>query len=341
MNKPKSISSQILEISDLSISFGRSHGKVMAVCGVNLKIGRGEIVALVGESGSGKTVTALSVLQLLSYSKDIHWDGSIKFKGQELMAAKDPILQNVRGNQIGMIFQEPMTSLNPLHTLEKQISETLFIHKKLDKKTARKKVLALLNQVGLNNAENRLQSYAHQLSGGQRQRVMIAMALANDPDLLIADEPTTALDVTIQAQILKLLKNLQQNRKMAMLLITHDLGVVRKIADRVYVMTEGTIVEHGKTSDIFNNPKHACTQNLLSAEPKGNPNIASRNSPVILESKDLKIWFPIRSGIFRRTKGYIKAVDGVSLQLRQAHTLGIVGESGSGKTTLALGLLRL
>ncbi|MBD19608.1 MAG: microcin ABC transporter ATP-binding protein [Rhodospirillaceae bacterium] len=341
MNKPKNISSQILEITDLSISFGRSHRKVKAVCGVNLKIGRGEIVALVGESGSGKTVTALSVLQLLSYSKDNHWDGSIKFKGQELMAAKDPILQNVRGNQIGMIFQEPMTSLNPLHTLEKQISETLFIHKKLDKKTARKKVLALLNQVGLNNAENRLQSYAHQLSGGQRQRVMIAMALANDPDLLIADEPTTALDVTIQAQILKLLKNLQQNRKMAMLLITHDLGVVRKIADRVYVMTEGTIVEHGKTSDIFDNPKHAYTQKLLLAEPKGNPNIASTNSPVILESKDLKIWFPIRRGIFRRTKGYIKAVDGVSLQLRQAHTLGIVGESGSGKTTLALGLLRL
>ena len=332
---------QLLEIANLSVSFGQDSGVVKAVRGINFNVKKGETVALVGESGSGKSVTALSVMQLLPYPSAHHPQGSIKFNGQELIGTKTEILQKIRGNRIGIIFQEPMTSLNPLHTLEKQIAESLFLHEKLDRISAQKKVLALLDQVGLSDAENRLQSYPHQLSGGQRQRVMIAMALANDPDLLIADEPTTALDVTIQAQILTLLKDLQQKNGMSMLLITHDLGIVRKIADRVCVMTEGRIVEQGITEDIFGNPKHKYTRHLLESEPKGKPNIARNQSPVIMEAIDLKVWFPIRSGFLRRTVGHIKAVDGISLQIREGHTLGIVGESGSGKTTLALGLLRL
>ena len=331
----------LLEIANLSVSFGKDGGEVKAVQGINFYVKKGETVALVGESGSGKSVTALSVMQLLPYPRAHHPQGSIKFNGQELIGAKEEILQKIRGDRIGIIFQEPMTSLNPLHTLEKQIAETLFLHGKLDRASVRQKVLALLDQVGLSDAENRLQSYPHQLSGGQRQRVMIAMALANDPDLLIADEPTTALDVTIQAQILTLLKNLQQKYGMSMLLITHDLGIVKKMADRVCVMTEGKVVEQGVTEDIFEHAKHKYTQHLLESEPKGKPNITEDQSPVIMEAIDLKVWFPIKSGFLRRTVGYIKAVDGISLQLREGHTLGIVGESGSGKTTLALSLLRL
>jgi microcin C transport system ATP-binding protein len=331
----------ILQVDNLSVSFGMEEREVKAVRGASFEIGKGETVALVGESGSGKSVTALSTIQLLPYPLAHHPTGSIKFNGEELVAADEDTLRRIRGNRIGMIFQEPMTSLNPLHTLEKQIGEVLFLHKKLDRVAAQARVLDLLKQVGLRDAEDRLQAYPHQLSGGQRQRVMIAMALANDPDLLIADEPTTALDVTIQAQILALLKELQQKRGMSMLLITHDLGIVRKVADRVCVMTEGRIVEQGDTAEIFDNPQHSYTQHLLAAEPKGKPATAAMDAPVVVEAKDLKVWFPIKRGILRKTVGHIKAVDGVAVEVREGHTVGVVGESGSGKTTLAMGLLRL
>jgi len=341
MAETPNTASPLLEISNLSISFGIDDREVKAVRGVSFDIGKGETVALVGESGSGKSVTALSTIQLLPYPMAHHPSGSIRFNGEELVGANEDTLRRIRGNRIGMIFQEPMTSLNPLHNLEKQIGEVLFLHKKLDRVAARARVLDLLKQVGLRDAESRLQAYPHQLSGGQRQRVMIAMALANDPDLLIADEPTTALDVTIQAQILALLKELQQKRGMSMLLITHDLGIVRKVADRVCVMTDGKIVEQGDTAEIFNNPHHDYTQHLLAAEPKGKPATAAADAPVVVEAKDLKIWFPIKRGVLRKVVGHIKAVDGVSVEVREGHTVGVVGESGSGKTTLAMGLLRL
>jgi microcin C transport system ATP-binding protein len=333
--------SPLLEIDNLSVSFGIGEREVKAVRGVSFDIGKGETVALVGESGSGKSVTALSAIQLLPYPMAHHPSGSIRFNGEELVATDEDTLSRIRGNRIGMIFQEPMTSLNPLHNLEKQIGEVLFLHKKLDRVAARERVIDLLKQVGLHDAESRLQAYPHQLSGGQRQRVMIAMALANDPDLLIADEPTTALDVTIQAQILALLKELQQKRGMSMLLITHDLGIVRKVADHVCVMTEGRIVEQGDTATIFDNPQHSYTQHLLAAEPKGKPASAAADAPIVVEATDLKIWFPIKRGVLRKVVGHIKAVDGVSVEVREGHTVGVVGESGSGKTTLAMGLLRL
>ena len=333
--------SRLLEVDNLSVTFGINEREVKAVRGISFDIGKGETVALVGESGSGKSVTALSAIQLLPYPTAHHPSGSIRFNGEELIAADEDTLRRIRGNRIGMIFQEPMTSLNPLHNLEKQIGEVLFLHKKLDRVAARERVLDLLKQVGLHDAENRLQAYPHQLSGGQRQRAMIAMALANDPDLLIADEPTTALDVTIQAQILALLKELQQKRGMSMLLITHDLGIVRKVADRVCVMTKGRIVEQGNTAEIFDNPQHSYTQHLLAAEPKGKPTTAAANAPMVIEASDLKIWFPIKRGVLRKVVGHIKAVDGVSIEVREGHTVGVVGESGSGKTTLAMGLLRL
>ena len=333
--------SRLLEVDNLSVTFGINEREVKAVRGISFDIGKGETVALVGESGSGKSVTALSAIQLLPYPMAHHPSGSIRFNGEELVAADEDTLRRIRGNRIGMIFQEPMTSLNPLHNLEKQIGEVLFLHKKLDRVAARERVLDLLKQVGLHDAENRLQAYPHQLSGGQRQRVMIAMALANDPDLLIADEPTTALDVTIQAQILALLKELQQKRGMSMLLITHDLGIVRKVAGRVCVMTKGRIVEQGNTAEIFDNPQHSYTQHLLAAEPKGKPTTAAANAPMVIEASDLKIWFPIKRGVLRKVVGHIKAVDGVSIEVREGHTVGVVGESGSGKTTLAMGLLRL
>ena len=331
----------LLEVRDLSVSFGTGEREVKAVRGVSFAIGRGETMALVGESGSGKSVTALSVLQLLPYPLARHPTGSILFDGHEVVGAPESVMQHIRGGRVGIIFQEPMTSLNPLHSIEKQIGEILFVHKKLDKVSARARIIELLQQVGLPEAESRLQAYPHQLSGGQRQRVMIAMALANDPDLLIADEPTTALDVTIQAQILKLLRELQQRRRMSLLLITHDLGIVRKVAGRVCVMTEGRIVEQGPTGEIFDHPKHSYTQKLLAAEPKGMPVRVEADAPVVMRADELKVWFPIKRGVLRRVVGHIKAVDGVSVAVRQGHTLGVVGESGSGKTTLALGLLRL
>jgi len=308
---------------------------------VSFDIDRGETVGLVGESGSGKSVTALSILQLLPYPKARHPSGSILFRGQELVGASEEILRHVRGNRIAMIPQEPMTSLNPLHTLEKQVGEVLQVHKGLGRAAARARTLELLHLVGLPEAEQRLGAYPHQLSGGQRQRVMIAMALANEPDLLIADEPTTALDVTIQAQILRLLKDLQARFGMALLLITHDLGIVRKTSDRVCVMTRGEIVESGPTERVFGNPAHAYTRALLAAEPKGGPHPAPPDASLVLEGHDVKVWFPIKAGLFRRTIGHVKAVDGVSVTVRQGRTLGVVGESGSGKTTLALALLRL
>ena len=331
----------LLEVKDLSVNFGTGDKAVRAVRGVSFDIGRGETVALVGESGSGKSVTALSVLQLLAYPAASHPTGSIRFQGKELVGASTRELLAVRGNRISMIFQEPMTSLNPLHTIERQVNEVLILHKGLSREAARKRTLELLDQVGIPDAANRLDAYPHQLSGGQRQRVMIAMALANEPDLLIADEPTTALDVTIQAQILKLLKSLQARYGMALLFITHDLGIVRKMADRVCVMTKGQIVEQGPVAEVFDRPQHSYTQHLLSAEPKGRPAAADPAAPEILRLDDLKVHFPIRRGVMRRTVGHVKAVDGVSLALREGHTIGLVGESGSGKTTLGLALLRL
>ena len=331
----------LLEVKDLSVNFGTGDKAVRAVRGVSFDIKRGETVALVGESGSGKSVTALSVLQLLAYPAASHPTGSIRFQGKELVGASTRELLSVRGNRISMIFQEPMTSLNPLHTIERQVNEVLILHKGLSREAARKRTLELLEQVGIPDAANRLDAYPHQLSGGQRQRVMIAMALANEPDLLIADEPTTALDVTIQAQILKLLKSLQARYGMALLFITHDLGIVRKMADRVCVMTKGQIVEQGPVDEVFDRPQHSYTQHLLSAEPKGRPAAADPNAPEILRLDDLKVHFPIRRGVMRRTVGHVKAVDGVSLALREGHTIGLVGESGSGKTTLGLALLRL
>ena len=331
----------LVKISDLSVSFGQGERETRAVRHVSFDIGRGETVALVGESGSGKSVTALSILQLLPYPTASHPTGSIRFQGHELVGAPPRELLAVRGNRVSMIFQEPMTSLNPLHTIERQVNEVLILHKGLSRSAARQRTLELLEQVGIPEAAKRLDAYPHQLSGGQRQRVMIAMALANEPDLLIADEPTTALDVTIQAQILKLLKTLQARYGMALLFITHDLGIVAKMADRVCVMTQGRIVEQGPVAEVFGNPQHSYTQHLLSAEPKGRPAAADPAAPEILRLDDLKVHFPIRRGVLRRTVGHVKAVDGVSIVLREGHTIGLVGESGSGKTTLGLALLRL
>ena len=332
---------KLLSIRGLSVSFGQGDREVRAVKNISFDIGEGETVALVGESGSGKSVTALSVIQLLPYPLAHHPSGSIKFRGQELMGAPNSELHSIRGDRIAIIFQEPMTSLNPLHTIERQVGEIMMVHKGLDKAQARERIIDLLTQVGLPEVESRLKDYPHQLSGGQRQRVMIAMALANDPDLLIADEPTTALDVTIQAQILKLLRDLQQKRGLSMLLITHDLGIVRKVADRVCVMTGGEIVEAGETEEIFERPVHAYTKHLLAAEPKGHPGKPREDAAEIMATDDLKVWFPVKRGVLRRTIGHIKAVDGVTMRVREGHTVGVVGESGSGKTTLAMGLLRL
>ena len=332
---------ELIKVEDLSVDF-RGGGKIThAVKHVSFYIGRAETVALVGESGSGKTVTALSILKLLPYPSASHPSGKIWFKGENLMSLRDAALRSIRGNNISMIFQEPMTSLNPLHTIEQQVGEVLKIHRGLSDRAARERVLDLLDKVGIDDPKGRLASYPHQLSGGQRQRVMIAMALANEPDLLIADEPTTALDVTIQAQILALLAKLKDEFHMAMLLITHDLGIVRKMADRVCVMNNGEIVERGATQQIFASPQRPYTKHLLASEPKGAPPAANAKAQTILEAKDLKVWFPIKRGFLRSIVGYIKAVDGIDLAVKEGQTLGVVGESGSGKTTLGLALLRL
>jgi microcin C transport system ATP-binding protein len=301
----------------------------------------GETVALVGESGSGKSVSALSVLKLLPYPSAHHPSGRIMFKGKDLIQASDDEMRQVRGNDITMVFQEPMTSLNPLHTIERQVGEILKIHRGMSDRDARRRTLELLDLVGIRDAANRLDAYPHQLSGGQRQRVMIAMSLANEPDLLIADEPTTALDVTVQAQILRLMGELKARLGMAMLFITHDLGIVRKVADRVCVMLKGKIVEHGPVARVFDNPQHPYTQRLLAAEPKGRANPVPQDAPTVVEAGPIKVWFPIKRGFLQRTVGHVKAVDGVSIRVREGETVGIVGESGSGKTTLGLAILRL
>lgn len=335
------MSEVLLSIRDLSVAFGQGAHGVLAVDRVSFDIAKGETVALVGESGSGKSVTALSVMKLLPYPSAHHPTGKISFKGQELLHLPEHEIRRVRGNDITIIFQEPMTSLNPLHTIEKQICEILLLHRALTGEAARTRILELLSHVGIPDPESRLASYPHQLSGGQRQRVMIAMALANEPDLLIADEPTTALDVTVQAQILKLLKETQTRLGMSMLFITHDLGIVRKLADKVCVMSHGKIVEQGPVERVFTAPEHPYTRALLAAEPKPDPAPPMPDAPVVVETKDLKVWFPIRRGVLRKTVGHIKAVDGVSIEVRKGETLGVVGESGSGKTTLGLAILRL
>ena len=332
----------LLSVRDLHVTFGKGATAVAAVQGVSFTLDRGQTLALVGESGSGKSVTALSILQLLPYPRAHHPAGSsIQLDGEELVGAPEPVLRHVRGNRIAMVFQEPMTSLNPLHSIGKQVGEVLEVHRGMKGAAARARVIELLQLVGLPEAESRINALPHELSGGQRQRVMIAMALANDPHILIADEPTTALDVTIQAQILQLLLDLRAKLGMALLLITHDLGIVRKMADRVCVMQSGKVVEQGDVAEVFTSPQHPYTQRLLAAEPKGHPNRAGLDAPEIMSCDGLKVWFPIKKGVFPRVVGHIKAVDGVSLRVRQGQTVGVVGESGSGKTTLGLALLRL
>ncbi|MFZ5691482.1 MAG: ABC transporter ATP-binding protein [Pseudomonadota bacterium] len=331
----------LLSVKDLSVAFTQGGRTTLAVDRVSFDVRPRETVALVGESGSGKSVTAMSVMKLLPYPAASHPTGTIHFKGQELIAMPDNGMRRIRGNDITIIFQEPMTSLNPLHTIERQIREILELHTGLRGDAAKKRVVELLTQVGIPDPAGRLQSYPHQLSGGQRQRVMIAMALANEPELLIADEPTTALDVTVQAQILRLLKDLQTRLGMAMLFITHDLGIVRKIADRVCVMNQGKIVEQGDVARVFERPEHPYTRALLTAEPARDPAPLQPTEPSMVKTDDLKVWFPIKRGVLRSTVGHIKAVDGVSIEVRKGETLGIVGESGSGKTTLGLAILRL
>ena len=334
------MSAPLLQVENLSVEFATEHGQVPAVRGVSFDIASGQTVALVGESGSGKSVTALSVLRLLPYPAASHPTGRILFNGQDLLHIDDRAIRGVRGNAISMIFQEPMSSLNPLHTVERQVSEALILHRGMRKAAARARTIELLSEVGIPDPVSRLDDFPHQLSGGQRQRVMIAMALANEPQLLIADEPTTALDVTIQAQILELLMTLQKKRGMAILFITHDLQIVRRMAEITHVMTEGKIVESGPTETVFANPQHAYTRKLLAAEPKGEPPATSEAEPIVAAEK-LRVWFPIKRGFLRRTVGHIKAVDDIDISIRRGETLGVVGESGSGKTTLGRALLRL
>jgi microcin C transport system ATP-binding protein len=335
------INQPLLDVRELSVAFRHQDGEAIAVDRISFSIKRGQCVALVGESGSGKSVSALSVLKLLPYPTASHPSGSILFKGRDLLKMPEREMRGIRGNDISIIFQEPMTSLNPLHTIEAQIGESLQLHHGVRGQMARERTLELLTQVGIPDPETRLKSYPHQLSGGQRQRVMIAMALANEPDLLIADEPTTALDVTVQAQILALLADIRKRLGMSLLFITHDLGIVRRIADVVCVMNSGKIVEQGPVEQVFTAPQHPYTRALLAAEPRPDPAPPRPQSPVVMSADNLKVWFPIKRGLMRSTVGHIKAVDGVSLKVRQGETLGVVGESGSGKTTLGLALLRL
>ena len=331
----------LLSVKNLSVAFHQGGRTALAVDNVSFDICPGEVVALVGESGSGKSVSANSILKLLPYPAASHPSGEIIFQGRDLMKADERLLRQVRGNDITMIFQEPMTSLNPLHSIEKQIGEILELHGAVSGPAVRARTLELLAQVGIREPEKRLKAYPHELSGGQRQRVMIAMALANRPALLIADEPTTALDVTVQAQILELLRGLKTEHGMSMRFLTHDLGIVRKFADRVCVMTKGRIVETGPVEEVFTRPQHDYPRHLLASEPRGEPPLADPSRPVVMEGEDIRVWFPIKAGFLRRTVDHVKAVDGINVQLRAGQTLGVVGESGSGKTTLGLALTRL
>ncbi|MFY9836342.1 MAG: ABC transporter ATP-binding protein [Xanthobacteraceae bacterium] len=331
----------LLIVRDLSVAFRSHERETLAVDRISFEIGKGETLALVGESGSGKSATALSILKLLPYPAASHPSGTIVFKGEDLLQLSERQIRRVRGDDISIVFQEPMTSLNPLHTIEKQIGEILLLHRGLTGAAARQRTLEVLTQVGIPDPQTRLKSYPHQLSGGQRQRVMIAMALANEPDLLIADEPTTALDVTVQAQIIALLKDLQTRLGMSLLFITHDLGIVRKIAQRVCVMKNGCIVEQGSVEQVFDAPEHPYTRALLAAEPKPDPAPPQPSAPVVLETDTLKVWFPITRGLMRNVVGHVKACDGLTIELRQGETLGVVGESGSGKSTLGRAILRL
>src|ERR1700757_2339058 len=324
----------LLSVRDLSVAFRAGGRDMIAVDCTSFDIGKGETVALVGESVWGKSATALSILKLLPYPAAHHPGGSIIFKGRDLLRLSERDMRQVRGDDITIIFQEPLSSLNPLHTIEKQIGEILLLHRGLTGAAARARTLEVLDQVGIPDPQSRLKSYPHQLSGGQRQRVMIAMALANEPDLLIADEPTTALDVTVQAQILALLAEIRGRLGMSLLFITHDLGIVRRIADRVCVMKNGEIVEQGSVEQVFRTPKHPYTRDLLAAEPKPDPAPPQPNAPVVMSADKLKVWFPIKRGFLRKTVGHMKAVGGVSIAVRKGETLGVVGESGSGKTTL-------
>jgi microcin C transport system ATP-binding protein len=331
----------LLSVRDLSVAFRSGGRETLAVDRISFDIAKGETLALVGESGSGKSVTALSILRLLPYPAARHPSGAINFKGTDLLKFDERQMRHVRGDDISIVFQEPMTSLNPLHTIEKQIGEILLLHRGLTGAAARARTIEVLTQVGIPDPQTRLKSYPHQLSGGQRQRVMIAMALANEPDLLIADEPTTALDVTVQAQIIALLKDLQDRLHMSLLFITHDLGIVRKIAQRVCVMKDGNIVEHGTVQQVFAAPEHPYTRALLAAEPKPDPAPPQPDAPIVIETRDLKVWFPITSGLLRKVVGHVKACDGLNIELRKGETLGVVGESGSGKSTLGRAILRL
>ncbi|WP_151705478.1 ABC transporter ATP-binding protein [Nitrincola alkalilacustris] len=335
------MSEELIRIQNLSIAFEQENTLTTVVSDVNLSIGKGEILGLVGESGSGKSVTAQSLMRLLPEPPVVYQSGEIIYQGKDILTLPPPELRFLRGHKISMIFQEPMTSLNPLHNIEKQLAEAVFLHSGDTGQSARNKVLEWLNRVGLRDAEKRLKALPHELSGGERQRVMIAMALINEPDLLIADEPTTALDVTIQAQVLSLIQQLQKDLGMSVLFITHDLGIVHQMADRVAIMQQGRIVEVGETDALFRNPQHPYTRKLLSSEPSGSPLPVTESAPVALEADDLKVWFAMKKGVLKRVYDHVKAVDGISLSIRKGETLGIVGESGSGKTTLARALLRL
>lgn len=331
----------LIDVKDLAIDFKTPNGVFEAVRDVSFEIEKGKTLALVGESGSGKSITALSILQLLPYPMASHPKGEIVIDDENVVGMSERRIRKIRGNKVGMIFQEPMTSLNPLHNIEKQISEPLFLHRGYSKKQAKERVLELLDLVGLPMLKTRLGAFPHELSGGQRQRVMIAMALANEPDILIADEPTTALDVTVQAQILDLLLDIQKKLGMAILLITHDFGVVKKMAHKVCVMKKGQIVEKGLTKTVFSKPKHDYTKMLLDSEPSGSPKAYNKKAPPILRGENVKVSFVKDKTFFGRAKNFVHAVNDISLDLKPGETLGIVGESGSGKTTLAMALLKL